>query len=760
MFGGILLDEARAKLGAILEQRTRGKTNGVRPLDTERRMRSYCSIGGFGLLIGTSCVAVANISGAYSIGWVAGEPVMGWAWSMSPILNIILFALVIILVVWLQRRVRNERNQLQAMVDNVPGIVYRCLPYHPWTMLFISDETDAILGYPACDYLGKNPLRNFGDSMHPEDTGPTSEIIDRAIAEKSQYVVEYRVIDAQGAVHWVFAKGQATYNNVGEAIFLDGAIFDITDRKRMESTLAAERRKAEVASHAKSDFLANMSHEIRTPMNAVLGFAQILKHKETNPEKMHFINSINAAGRSLLSLINDILDLTKIEAGKLEMSLSAVSLGRLCQEMQTTFEQKAKEKGLALTVEVDDLVPDRLWLDELRVRQVLINLIGNAVKFTEQGEVRLKVTYLHEVEEGDQQVDLLVSVTDTGIGILPEDCARIFDMFEQVHGAGGTGLGLSISKRVVELMGGCVWVESSLGKGSCFQVFLPNVEVCVGEKTDVTPIELAHVEASGSATILVVDDIDYNREIISTYLEDEPFTILLAENGKQALELARKHHPDLILLDMKMPVMDGYEAAAIMKADPALSRIPVIAITASALKQDEERISQLCNEYLRKPVSAEELINVVRKYLFSSSEINPSKSRDVSSVPLSSSPSSRYNRSILVAEDNEINQELACELLKDAGAEVTVANNGREAVEAIRQGKFDLVLMDLQMPVRDGLEATREIRTFNTSIPVLAMSADPWADIRKDCEAAGMNGGVSKPIDPQEIHRWLNRLDR
>ncbi|OVE80813.1 hypothetical protein BVY04_04840 [bacterium M21] len=386
--------------------------------------------------------------------------------------------------------------------------------------------------------------------------------------------------------------------------------------------LEKSMEEAQAANRSKSEFLANMSHEIRTPMNAVLGFAEILKTREINPQKLQYIDAIYTSGKALLSLINDILDLSKVEAGKLELQYSAVSLERLFDEINTIFAGKIQDKGVAFSMELASNIPETLLLDEVRVRQVLINLIGNAHKFTERGFIRLSAS----VNSLGSTVALTLTVTDSGIGIRKEQQDNIFGAFEQTKGQkvrqfGGTGLGLAISRRLVELMGGHLTVESEAGIGSTFTLNLPGVEVAAGdlEQRTGTP-DFDHIIFE-PVKVLVVDDIDFNRDILRTFLEGQEITIFEAEDGKTALAQTYKQHPDLILLDMRMPAMDGYEVAKRLRDDESMKDIPIIAVTASALKRDEEIISSLCDGYLRKPVSKNELIGELMKHLaFSETE--------------------------------------------------------------------------------------------------------------------------------------------
>lgn len=386
--------------------------------------------------------------------------------------------------------------------------------------------------------------------------------------------------------------------------------------------LVLAKDKAETANQAKSEFLANMSHEIRTPMNAVLGFTDILKGVERDRKKLHYIENIQTSGQSLLNLINDILDLSKIESGKLDLQYEATSLQTLCKEMQTIFERKAIDKGLDFIVNVHESIPPSLILDKSKIRQVLINLLGNALKFSESGHIRLTAKGRENQSKQGSRFDLVFTVEDTGMGIPKDQQERIFKAFEQSKDQkaskfGGTGLGLAITNRLVAMMEGIISVESEQDLGATFIITLPDIEIAAVETLTDTGAEQRNFETITflPATILIVDDIDYNREMLATYLEGRGFTLLFAENGREAIEQSQTHSPDLVLLDMKMPEMDGYEAAKRFNIDPELKDIPLIAVTASALKQDEDVIAEFCDGYLRKPVSKPTLILELMNYL-------------------------------------------------------------------------------------------------------------------------------------------------
>lgn len=395
---------------------------------------------------------------------------------------------------------------------------------------------------------------------------------------------------------------------------------DISERKRTEEKNIKARELAEQANKMKSEFLANMSHEIRTPMNAILGFSEILQEKfDTNHEFYNYITAIINSGKSLLSLINDILDLSKIEAGKLDIKKDIINPFNLINELKQIFELKVNSKKLFFDIFIDEQIPEQIILDEARLRQVLFNLIGNAIKFTDNGGITVNFFLLDKISEYSS-INIKIEVIDTGIGIKPEQQKVIFEPFVQQEGQnsrkyGGTGLGLSITKRLVEMMNGDIIVESKTGEGTKFSIFLKNIEFPILKEIIETNTEQLKKIEFEKYKILIAEDMNSNRQVIKGLLQTKNLEIIEAENGQDAIQKTESENPDLILMDINMPILDGYEASKILKTRDKFKNIPIIALTALVMNSDIKKINEYCDDYLKKPVSSVELLKKLSKYL-------------------------------------------------------------------------------------------------------------------------------------------------
>jgi two-component system sensor histidine kinase/response regulator len=537
-----------------------------------------------------------------------------------------------------------------------------------------------------------------------------------------------------------------------------GWIVDVTELTKIQTALSEAKVVAEDAANAKAVFLANMSHEIRTPMNAVIGLAHLCLKTDLTEKQRDYVGKIHNAGTSLLSIINDILDFSKIEAGKLDIENATFEVDSLMNNISTMIAQKVHDKELELLFDISSRIPPVLLGDPLRLGQVLINLLGNAVKFTQTGEIRLVAELL---EQTGDKVKLRFSVKDTGIGMTEEQAGRLFRAFSQADTStsrkyGGTGLGLAISKRLVELMGGSIWVVSEAGGGSAFS-FTGWFGLAETTTRRVVPARL------GSLKVLVVDDNGAARELLADQLKIVGAETDQVASGNEAIDAVKRADAgrpfDVILLDWRMPGLDGIETARRIRADSSLKSVPAIIIV-TAFGRDEirgEAESVGVHRFLVKPINQSTLVDTLVE-IFAPEHV--SAAHEAAAVTTYDLDGLR----VLLAEDNAINQQIAVELLKGVGVAVDVTNNGREAVEKLLDGgnRYDLVLMDLQMPEMDGYQATARIRADPrlADLPIVAMTAHAMAEERERCLAAGMRAHIPKPIDPELLYRTLKQFHR
>ena len=658
-----------------------------------------------------------------------------------------------------------QQRLLRTVIDTIPDQIY------------------------AIDREGRTVVRNLASAKYtghetPEETvGKTSrELVPASVAEqtwKAQMEImrtgeavinrEVRSTDDGEPATYLVTRVPLVEAS-GEVSGLVGVLRDVTAQKTAERELVAAKEAAEAATRAKSEFLANMSHEIRTPMNGVIGMTSLLMDTRLDREQQDFVNTIRASGDALLTIINDILDFSKIEAGMLDLEEHPFDLRHAIESALDLVAQAAADKHVELAYIIEEGVPSAVVGDVTRLRQVLVNLLSNAVKFTEQGSVCVRVHAIPSDAEEGARVELAFAVEDTGIGIAPEKLDAVFESFSQADSSttrqfGGTGLGLTICTRLVEMMGGEIGVESVLGEGSTFR-FTVSVVVAPSERRVFLRAEQPVLQGR---RVLIIDDNHVNREILTRMSERwrmEPDAVEAGGIGLAAVDRARQsgHSYDLVLLDMQMPDMDGIAVAEALaeRADPPVV-VMLTSINRDAALRDAAKAAGV-HAVLYKPTKPSQLYDVLIDAFGDQpalAETGPAawvaRPREARQLENTSNPSPLR---VLLAEDNLVNQKVAVRMLDRLGYRVDVVANGVEALEAVRRQGYDLVLMDVQMPEMDGLEATRQIRMSGGDAAqpyIIALTANAMEGDREVCLAAGVDDYVAKPLGMKALAEAIDR---
>jgi two-component system sensor histidine kinase/response regulator len=644
---------------------------------------------------------------------------------------------------------------VQSLIDGLPDLISYKDPQGRYMGCNIACA--GLTGKTVQEIVGRTDVELLG----PERAAIIAERDALVLRTLQPAVYDELFTFKDGRTAWMTLVKAPFFDGDGKLLGLVGVARDITERKKAADEIQRARDLAEDATKMKSDFLANMSHEIRTPMNAIIGMTYLVQKTELTPRQRDYISKVQAAGKHLLGVINDILDFSKVEAGKLDLESADFELQGLLENLGGLLAEKVHAKGLELVFDVGAEVPTHLRGDAMRLGQILINYTNNAVKFTDAGSI---VVSVRASELTDSSVMLNFRVRDTGIGMTPEQMGRMFQSFSQgdtstTRRFGGTGLGLAISKQLAQLMGGEVGVESVPGKGSVFW-FTARLEIGSASGRELMP----QPDLRGRRA-LVVDDNEYARAAIAQMLLDMTFSVEQASSGAAAIDEIRRASTaglpyDIVYLDWRMPGMDGIATARRIKS-LGLERAPLLFMITAYAREEmrQEALAAGIENVLIKPVNPSLLFDSTMSVMGAA----PVTGRLVRSTPAPAVQplAGLRGRRILLVEDNDINQQVARELLEDAGLVVEVAGNGEVALRMVQAAPYDLVFMDMQMPVMDGLAATRAMRQIErlADLPIVAMTANAMEKDHQRCMAAGMNDSVIKPIDPDRLwsvlKRWL-----
>ena len=652
-----------------------------------------------------------------------------------------------------------ERRILRSLIDNVPDFMY--VKDSQSRFVVANSSMARSMGVSSPEQL----LKRTDFDFYPHEIAERYLRDEQNVMRSQQALLnrEEECVNGKGERISLLTTKVPLLDEHGVAIGIAGIGRDITKRREAEIEMLRARQAAEAASRAKSEFLANMSHEIRTPLNGILGMTELALDTELTAEQRDYLQTVKLSSDALLTVINDILDFSKIEAGKIDLELMDFNLRDCLESTLKTLAVRADEKRLELLCEIAPQVPEVVGGDSSRLRQIVTNLIGNAIKFTEKGEVSLKVQ--PEGAAGETRM-LHFVVSDTGIGVPPDKQKLIFDPFAQADSSttrryGGTGLGLTITARLVAMMGGKIWVESQVGRGSQFH-FTVQFKTA---HTRAHPSTIIPREVLRGVRVLIVDDNETNRHILDRMLKRWEMKVTCVVSGLAALtELAAKWESTdpyrLVITDIHMPEMDGFTLVEQIRRRPGLSSVIIMMLTSARYGGDSERYRGLgVAAFLSKPVRQSELRAAIESVVGGADQSRV-PSEPATPLPPANAQPKRTMR-ILVAEDNLVNQRLALRLLEKRGHRVVVASNGREALAALEEDTFDLVLMDIQMPEMDGMEATAKIREKENLTgrhqPVVALTAHAMKGDQELCLAAGMDDYLTKPIRPQELDKLLDK---
>lgn len=650
-----------------------------------------------------------------------------------------------------------SEERYRKLFENSQGLM--CIHDTMGRFLSVNQAGARALGYEVNELIGKF----LHDIIPAEYSRETEKYLDDII-ENGYASGIMKVIHRNGEEHVWMYKNVLVIATTGEKTIIGNAI-DVTERVVMETELKEAKEAAERNAMAKERFLTNMSHEIRTPMNAILGYSELLKDLTYEEKPKSYINGIVSAGKNLLGLINDILDLSKITSGRIDLEISPVDITKTLTDLQTVFFPRMEEKNLSFEIHISPAVPQYVALDEIKIRQVLFNLLGNAFKFTQKGGITVSL-YTTPVNNKNEKVNLVFEVTDTGIGIHQDQLELIFEPFRQQEKQStkkyeGTGLGLSISRRLVEMMDGRLSVVSNPGSGSTFTVELDNKDVVQMEQLKPADETAEMVYEFDENLILLAEDVTSNREIIKGFLEPHGLKVVEAVNGEEAIALAEKERPALILMDMMMPVMDGYEATVRIKNNPDLAGIPIIALTAVAFRENEYAIRDVCDDYIRKPVVRKEFLGIISKYLGHRKKQSDANGNAALGETAETEEAVLFSgKQLLIVEDSPLNQSILKAVLEDKwGAETDEVFDSSEAASRLGEKEYDAIIIDYHLGVLNGAELTKLIRQESGGqVPVIIISGEPKETIEQECFDAGANAVLRKPVQFDLLKKSLSQL--